>query len=301
MTRYYLGDFPGAEKHFMAELQFFDAPSFRDPAFGATVLAAYAFGSWNAWALGHFDVARERITRMMAIVNGNNPYEVAFSWMLDALLRLLLREYEQAEASAARALDLAEKYQIPRPAEYTRFALGQARVQLGRTTEGITLIREGIAALLEIGMHVTTPYLIAELAVAQEREGTIAEALETLQQALQAQPKELLNYRPEALKLRGELRLKQGQMELAATDFRESIALAQRMSAKSLELRATMSLARLLASQGRRDEARAMLADIYNWFTEGFDTADLKDAKALLEQLVLCPVNNLFNLARRAV
>jgi predicted ATPase len=63
------------------------------------------------------------------------------------------------------------------------------------------------------------------------------------------------------------------------------IEVARRQSAKSLELRATMSLARLLTKQGRRNEARAMLATIYNWFTEGFDTADLKDAKALLEQL----------------
>jgi len=67
--------------------------------------------------------------------------------------------------------------------------------------------------------------------------------------------------------------------------FQRAIEIASKQSAKSLELRATMSLARLLAKQGRRDEARTMLAEIYNWFTEGFDTADLKDAKALLEAL----------------
>jgi predicted ATPase len=67
--------------------------------------------------------------------------------------------------------------------------------------------------------------------------------------------------------------------------FERAIEIARSQSAKSLELRATMSLARLLCDTGRRDEARTMLADIYNWFTEGFDTADLKDAKALLEQL----------------
>jgi predicted ATPase len=71
----------------------------------------------------------------------------------------------------------------------------------------------------------------------------------------------------------------------AENSFRTSIEIARRQSAKSLELRATTSLARLLAKQGRRDEARAMLAEIYGWFTEGFDTADLKDAKALLEEL----------------
>ena len=122
------------------------------------------------------------------------------------------------------------------------------------------------------------------LAEAQEREGAIVDALETVEQALQANPDELI-YRPETLRLRGELRLKQGQTELAEADFREAIALARNMGAKAWELRATMSLARLLAKHGRRDEARTMLAEIYDWFTEGFDTADLKDAKALLDQL----------------
>ena len=68
-------------------------------------------------------------------------------------------------------------------------------------------------------------------------------------------------------------------------DFREAIRSRSTMGAKAWELRATMSLARLLRDTGRRDEARTMLADIYNWFTEGFDTADLKDAKALLDEL----------------
>ena len=75
------------------------------------------------------------------------------------------------------------------------------------------------------------------------------------------------------------------QFEQAEASFREAIALASSMRSKAWELRATMSLASLLASQGRRDEACAMLAEIYNWFTEGFDTADLKEAKALLAEL----------------
>ena len=91
--------------------------------------------------------------------------------------------------------------------------------------------------------------------------------------------------RPETLRLRGELLLKLGQIELAESVFREAIALAQRMSARAWELRTTMSLVRLLASLGgSRDEARVMLAEIYNWFTEGLDI-DLKQAKALLEEL----------------
>ena len=86
--------------------------------------------------------------------------------------------------------------------------------------------------------------------------------------------------------MRGSLQ-KQNQANAAEAQncFACAIEIAQKQSAKSWKLRATTSLARLLTSQGRRDEARAMLADIYGWFTEGFDTADLKDAKALLDQL----------------
>ena len=87
------------------------------------------------------------------------------------------------------------------------------------------------------------------------------------------------------LRLRGELLLKKSRTEPAEADFHQAIALAQKIGAKAWELRATMSLARLLATRGCRDEVRTMLGKIYGWFTEGFDTADLKDAKALLDEL----------------
>jgi len=87
------------------------------------------------------------------------------------------------------------------------------------------------------------------------------------------------------LRLRGELLLKQGRTELAEADFHQAIALAQRIGAKAWELRATTSLARLVGEAGRRDEGRAMLSGIYDWFTEGFDTVDLKEARAVLAEL----------------
>ena len=88
-------------------------------------------------------------------------------------------------------------------------------------------------------------------------------------------------------RLKGELLLAQDASNAAQAEqsFRTAIEISRKQNAKSWELRATTSLARLLGQQGKRDEARAMLADIYNWFTEGFDTADLKDAKALLDEL----------------
>jgi predicted ATPase len=101
-------------------------------------------------------------------------------------------------------------------------------------------------------------------------------------------------YEAEIDRLKGELLLKQDHSNAAEAQkcFEQAINIARNQSAKSWELRATMSLSRLLAKQGRRDEARSILAEIYAWFTEGFDTADLMEAKALLDQLNAQPVRS---------
>ena len=280
-ARYFFGDLTGAESHFRAWLESFDHPDIRPVPL--LHLVAIGQASWNAWTLGRADVAREREARMIVAAN-TSPPNMAWSKFYAAELRARMGEFEKAEALAAQALELSEQNQFPNAAGHSRCTLGYARSRLGHAVDGIGLIRRGIAGLLEIGSRMLLSTYTAYLAAALERAGAILDALETVEQALQVNPDEM-NYRPEIFRLRGELRLEQGQTELAEADFRESIGLAQKMSAKAWELRATMSLARLLDKQGRRDEARAMLTEIYNWFTEGFDTADLKDVKALLDEL----------------
>ena len=218
---------------------------------------------------------------MMAAVDQNNPSHQVELVFLAAWFHLNMREYERAEALAARAVELSEQHPFTNYADVARFFLGAARAHLGRATDGIALLREGGAGMLRSGVRVPNGFYLALLAEAHNREGDTLAALETIDQALE--PSTV--YRPEVLRIRGELRAKQGQIELAENDLRDAIALAQKMSAKSWELRTTMSLARLLRDKGGRDQARAMLAEIYNWFTEGFDTADLKEAKALLDEL----------------
>jgi tetratricopeptide (TPR) repeat protein len=282
VTCYYRGDFASAEKHFTAGLVFFDDPSFRQRP--ATVVAAFGGASANAFILGRADVARERMAQMMASANENNAFDVASRGLYAAQRWVAMREFHQAEALAAQALELSEHHQFSNAAARSRCVLGHARAQLGHASEGIALIRQGIDRLREIGTPLGISAFTAYLAEAQEREGAIVDALETIEQDLQTNSDELF-YRPETLRLRGELRLNQGLTEPAEADFHEAIALARNMSAKAWELRASTSLARLLQARGQRDEARAMLAEIYGWFTEGFDTADLKDAKSLLDQL----------------
>jgi len=146
MTLYAHGDFTGVERHFTAGLEFFDDPGFKQYP-GAAAVSTFGYVSSNAWIQGRADVGRERIAQMMAAVNGNNLYDVAMSWLFAAILKANMREYEQAEALAGRALELSEQHQFPFIAACCQYTLGHARAQLGRATEGVVLIRQGIANL----------------------------------------------------------------------------------------------------------------------------------------------------------
>ncbi|MBV8356433.1 MAG: hypothetical protein JO189_00645, partial [Deltaproteobacteria bacterium] len=277
------GDLAGAERYLAAGLQFFDDPVFGQDALAGRIVV-YDFGARCAWLAGRVNVARERITNAATAVNPTSPYHRSHADMNAAGLHTLIRENEEAEIVAARALELSEKHKIASVAAFSQCYLGHARAQLDRPADGIELIRRGITELLDTGSRFVLSHCNTLLAVAQQRAGALDDALETAEKALEVTP-EVLVYRPETLRVRGQLRLAKGQTELAEADFRDSIELAKSMGAKAWELRAAMSWARLLASQGRADEARTMLAEIYNWFTEGFDTADLKEAKALLDEL----------------
>ena len=283
-SRHMLGDLGAVEKHFTEWLRFCDDLGFKQKTIPGSTVVSFGFASWNAWMLGRFSLAREREARMMAAAraNGNNPHDLAWSAYSAASLRTYLRESEQAEILAARALEVAEQNQFPQIAAFARCTLGLARAMVGHANEGIELIRDGIAGLLQAGTH--APAYLGSLGWAQLIAGDIDSAVATAEQALQAVADSPTNRRG-ALALRGELRLIQGHTELAEVDFREGLAIAGAMGAKALELSSTMGLARVLAKQGRHNEASTMLAEIYGSFTEGFDTADLKDAKVLLSEL----------------
>jgi tetratricopeptide (TPR) repeat protein len=281
-TRGLLGDLAAAEKHFAAGVKFFDDPGFRSRPLSA--VAAISGGAFTAWMLGRTELARKRHTQMMSAAKENNAADAASAWMYAAILQTQMREFKQAEASAEKAIALSEQHQFSYQAASCRCVSGEAKARLGRAGEGITLLRAGIAGLLQIGMPLRIAYNTALLAEAEHRQGAFSEALETIERAFQAKS-DAPQFRPEIFRIQGEVRFDSAQEELAEGDFREAIAIARSMGAKAFELRATMSLARLLARHGCRDEARSTLADIYNWFSEGFDTADLKDAKALLDEL----------------
>ena len=171
---------------------------------------------------------------------------------------------------------------------FCEICLGWADAMAGDLDGGVARMRHHLSEHKAAGSELLSDHFLALIANALGRMGRFDEGLRTIDESFPIIERTGARfYEAEVHRLKGELLLAQHASNAAQAEqcFRTAIEISRRQKAKSWELRATTSLARLLAKQGKRDEARAMLADIYGWFTEGFDTADLKDAKALLDQL----------------
>jgi predicted ATPase len=167
---------------------------------------------------------------------------------------------------------------------------GWALAEQGECASGIAQLLQGLNAWEATGSATYRSYYLALLAEALGRAGQIAECLTVLAEALTTIHDTNEGFhRAELYRLQGEFLLKQETDEVvyrkAEACFRQALTIARQQQAKSLELRAAMSLTRLYQEQDRQGEARSLLAECYNWFTEGFDTPDLQEAKTLLEQI----------------
>ena len=162
-----------------------------------------------------------------------NPFERAYCHHMTAMFHADMREMEQAEAHAAKALAEAVEHGFADIATWAQIGLGIARAELGRPSEGVALIRKAVTEMTESEARIAITTALTWLAWAQALDVKIADALETIDKALTANPEE--NYwRPEIFRVRGELRLKQGDRRLAEADFREALSLARKMGARSL-------------------------------------------------------------------
>jgi predicted ATPase len=163
---------------------------------------------------------------------------------------------------------------------------GWVKVKEGDVAEGMSLLRSGSAAYRATGAELYRPYHIALLAAACEIAGQVEEASTLLDDALQIVERTGERwFAAEIYRQKGQLLQRQGRPEAAEELYRKALSIAREQEAKLWELRAASNLARLRRDQGRHGEARALLAPVYGWFTEGFDTPDLKEAKALLDEL----------------
>jgi predicted ATPase len=245
-----------------------------------------SYSAVTLWALGYPDQALKRIDEALHVANTvARPHDLAFVEFFAGRLLQERRDARATRETAERLIALSHEHGFSFWLAQATIELGAAMAEEGRREEGIAQMLEGFALLRAAGPRLQYLCLLAKACIETDR---LDDGLSALTEALAtAEKHEWCDHETEMHRLKGELLLKQADSNAteARSCFERAIEIAREQRAKSWELRATMSLARLLASQGRREEARTMLADIYGWFTEGFDTADLKDAKALLDDL----------------
>jgi predicted ATPase len=241
------------------------------------------------WLRGYPDQALTRNHKALALARElSHPFSLALALDYAAMLHQFQRERHAVHGLAEAARMLCQDQDFAYYAAWATILQGWVLGEQGQGAEAITQMRQGLAALRATGGELRAPYYLTLLAEAHGNEGRAAEGLRVLAEAhALVEEHEERWWEAEVHRLRGVLLLRQtvAQPDEAETWLRRALDVARRQEAKSLELRAAMSLARLWQQQGKHAIARELLAPIYGWFTEGFDTADIQEAKALLEAL----------------
>ena len=295
VTCFFLGEFAQAFEHMMRAVTFYDEDFHRhnpqDPAIEALCYAAAA-----AWHLGLSGTARSRIGEALALAQRlAKPYGEGISHYFAGILHLFLRDPTCALEHSSQAIAINKEYRLPVYLHVSSIVNGWALVQLGRCDEGIALMRSGLRGHSSAGNRLALGQFTGLLAEALALRGDRDAALETIEEADQAAPEERW-HQPFLRCLRGEIYLARycdesvsypaaRDAESAEQSFRDAISLAKSMGVKSYELRAATGLARLLRAKGHGTEAYDLLSPLYANFPEGFDSRDLIEAKALIDQL----------------
>ncbi len=251
--------------------------------------ACYSFLGRVLWHLGYPEQAKGVTER--AITNANDlghPFSVAnaLSWV--AALHQLCGDVGRTRELSEKDLAFSTEQVIPLFAAHAMVLRGWALVMQGRGEEGIVQLEEGLAAYRATGSETELPHWLGLMVEACCVTGRIEQGLHVVAEALEISERTgIVYYEAELHRLEGELRLHSEPADAPKVEmcFRRAMDIARKQQAKSWELRAATSYARLMRKQGRGREAYDLLAPIYGWFTEGFDTLDLIEAKALLDQL----------------
>jgi len=243
---------------------------------------ARLLGSWAEWLLGYPETALASIAESLSMAERiAHPFTLSLALAFCAVLHLNRREPEQALSVVEAVEVLVAEQRLSLPLDLG-IVHGAALVGQGGAEEAIARIREGVTKSAGLGR----PYGLAFLAEEYTWRGDRAAALAALREGLEiARTTGEHGWDAELHRLAGTLLLAENKLDEGEVSLQQAIRIAQAQQAKSLELRAVRDLARLWGAQGRRTEARDLVAPVYGWFIEGFDTADLKEAKGLLDQL----------------
>ena len=285
----YLGELPQALTHLEQAIAFYDPAKRRSPSAEDPILGSLSMAAFTLWQLGYPDRALEKARESVILAQKlSYPYGLCITLQRAANLSQLRGEVQATREQAESVIALAQEQGFTLQGAIGHALEGWALAKLGRNDQGIKQMEKGLAAAQAVGGVIYLAGLLAILAEVYSEAGQLENGLETIAKAFDLTSRtENAVHEPRLYLLKGELLLRQSDFDAAQveTAFRLAIAIARNHSAKSWELHATTSLARLLRNTSRRDEAHSMLSTIYNWFTEGFDTRDLIDAKALLDEL----------------
>jgi len=318
-TLFYMGEAVSARAHLEQALTLYDSQQLRSLAFSRATepgVMCVSFLAWTLQTLGYPDQAlarsHEALYRAQQL---SHAYSLGYALHFAARLHRCRREAQLVRERTEAAIALSSEHGFVRWLKGGMMMRGWALAHQGAVEEGITLLRQALPDWRTMGSEAGLPHLLGAVAEVYGKGGQTEEGLHVLDEAVAtAHRTGERRYEAELYRLKGELLLQQvaGQsgsrtaarkgsllvkvkrertthvsalLVEAEACFRQALDIARYQHAKSLELRATMSLSRLWQMQGKCAEARQMLAEIYSWFTEGFDTLDLQEAKALLEEL----------------
>jgi class 3 adenylate cyclase/predicted ATPase len=296
-TLYYLGDFVSAREHIEAAMALYDPQKHRahvalyrqEPG-----VACLSYDAWTLWCLGYPDQALEKMQQANILARESlHPFSLAWALNFAGRLYEFRREGQEAQERAEAVIALASEKGFAYWLAWGTVMQGWALTAQGQSEKGIAQLRKGIAAIRATGTKIARSQDLGLLAGAQCLLGQADDGLATVAEALAfVEQNEECYYEAELYRLKGILTLQsQATGRTSKTEeeveacFQKAIEIARRQCARSWELRAITSLARLWRQQGKQTEAHQLLSEIYNWFTEGFDTTDLQEAKALLEEL----------------
>ena len=287
-----LGATASAHTHFAQSIALYDPQQHRAYAFlygEDNGVVCRSHDSCVLWRLGYPDQGLVRADEAVTLAQQlAHPFSLGFALAVGAMFHQLRRERPAVQEHAEAAISLATEQGFPYWRAFGSILRGWTLAHQGQTQEGLAQIQQGLTAWHATGAEVFRPYFLAVLAEAHGIMGQPEAGLTVLTEALTlADNTGERWYEPDLYRLEGELLLQQSADHHAAAQacFQHALAVARAQQAKSFELRAATSLCRLWQRQGQGAAARELLAPIYGWFTEGFDTADLQEAKALLGEL----------------
>jgi predicted ATPase len=292
VTLYYLGELTAAQAHLEQAIGLAVPQSDHSltARYGQNIIVlCLGRAAWILSILGCPDQALTRNQEMLTYAQASSDaFRLAQALFNPVVLHRHRREAAAVQEHAEAALAIATEQGFGHLVPFATFNRGWALAAQGQREAGMAQMRQGLAALHTMGNRLALSELLALLAEAYGQSGQAEAGLRLLAEALAhvEYTSERL-YEAEVYRIKGELLLQQTVPDVPQADacFQQALAVARRQQAKSWELRAAMSLARLWQREGKHAEARELLAPVYGWFTEGFDTADLQEARALLEAL----------------